>query len=103
MDGLDKLKGEKLCSSSPIPPVPDGDLQKSPVVSTKPLPLLADQNHQQGDEASDERQADPDNGHGVVAERHWEKQGRKGLSWMGNALLSSGMDLPHGLQRQSLG
>lgn len=49
--------------------------------SRKSLPLLADQNYQQGNEASDECQADPDNRHRVIPERHWKKQGRKGVSW----------------------
>lgn len=83
MDALDKLKGEKLCPSSPIPPVPVGDFQKTPVASRKASPLLADQNQQQRDKASDECQADPDNCHCVITERHWKKQGRNGVSCSG--------------------
>lgn len=91
MDALDKLKAEKLCPSSPIPSCPcwrrpkdpTGLHQKNSLASRKPLPLLADQNHQQGDKASDKGQADPDNRHRVVPERHWKKQGREGVSWSG--------------------
>lgn len=66
-----------------LPPKNPAGLQKTPLASRKPLPLLADENHQQGDKASDECQADPDNGHCVIPERHWKKQGRKGVSWSG--------------------